>query len=68
MFRDKRSLFKTIAFGAFICSLTACKTLPEEHFYSGSVTENQLINGLTFLGKPLEDQDLPNIDVMSLTP
>lgn len=46
---------------------SACKTLPNQHDYFGEISENDLINGVTFLGSSLNDKDLPDIDVMAMS-
>lgn len=48
--------------------LTACNNIPDQHLYTGNITENQLIDGVTFLGKPISNSDLPEANVMTLTP
>ncbi|MDG1708483.1 MAG: hypothetical protein P8H03_06960 [Emcibacteraceae bacterium] len=64
-----KSRVKPLIFTLVILSfLTACKNIPDQHLYTGNITEKQLIDGITFLGEPLNDSDLPEENVMKLTP
>lgn len=60
--------FKAFIVTAFIAGLAACKSLPEQYVTSSSISQSQLIDGVAFLGSPLEDADLPVADIMAITP
>lgn len=46
---------------------SACNTVPNGFVYSGDISEYELINGSTFLGSTLRDNELPDIDVMAMS-
>lgn len=67
MIRTKRRVKSLVFTLVVIGCLTACNNIPDQHLYTGNITENQLIDGVTFLGKPINNNDLPEANVMTLT-
>lgn len=51
-----------------LSTLTACSGLPENYAYRGDISRTQLIDGVSFLGKTIDNKDLPSADIMMITP
>ncbi|MCC3862126.1 tetratricopeptide repeat protein [Pseudemcibacter aquimaris] len=64
MFTFVRNIF--IFFG--LLALSACSTNTFEYSYTASYSEQTLLDGYLILGKKLEDSDLPETDILTVTP
>jgi Flp pilus assembly protein TadD len=60
--------FRALIVTAFIVGLAACKSLPDQYATNSSISQSQLIDGVAFLGLPIEDADLPEADILAITP
>lgn len=63
----KINLFRNCSIVLLLTIVSACKTLPEKYLYPGDISESELISGVAFLGKPIKESDLPDIDVMAMS-
>lgn len=52
----------------FIGVISACKTMPVQFAYNSSISEEDLIGGTEFLGKPIGLDELPEADIMEISP
>lgn len=51
-----------------LLGLVACKQAPVEHTYLSNITENQLLQGKIILGYHLQESELPEDDVLAISP
>lgn len=51
-----------------IVGLAACNTTSHNYVYSSNITEEQLLDGRSFLGSSVDESDLPDEDIFLVTP
>lgn len=64
----KLYIIRLLMFLLSIGLLTACTTLPDHYSTTNTVSNSELLDGVAFLGEKLDESELPNSNIMNISP